>query len=99
MEKGSERRTSERNPFKRHLSLEVKVTQPGRVRNVLQDGLAVDISKTGLGLSTEGGLNEGEVVKLLLSLDEGKISLPVLARVMWSKSARGSFRAGLQFLA
>lgn len=93
-----ERRLSARRTFNKTISLERSNVVSDQFRNSHYEGLVMDISNGGLGLSTNDRLKEGEIVKLFLPLKEMDITVPVMAEVKWSRRATLSCQAGLKFL-
>jgi hypothetical protein len=94
----SQKRSIERKIFNKTIHFELSIMESGQLKNIQYDGLALDISQAGLGLSTEYALKEGDVLKLIFPINELNITLPVFAETVWSKPANGHFRAGLRFL-
>lgn len=94
----SQKRLSDRKIFNKPIRFELSIMESGQLKNIQYDGLGLDISQSGLGLTTEYALKEGEVLKLILPVNELDITLPILAETVWSKPANGHFRAGLRFL-
>mgnify|MGYP001619465226 CR=1 FL=1 len=101
MEHKSEKRFSERKIFNRPVSFEVSATEAGKFKNIQQNGVGVDISSEGIGITTDYALREGDVLKLYIPINNTvETSLPVHAEVMWSKPADENLWAGgLRFLA
>ena len=70
----------------------------GLPENILKNGMGVDLSPGGIGLTTDYPLHAGDVLKLFFPVGVGDASLPVFSEVMWSRPADGEYRAGLRFL-
>jgi len=99
MEKKTEKRSVSRVPIHESVSFEMTERDSGRFRNVLGSGMGVDISRLGIGLSTDNPLSRGDVLRINFPVSVTDISLPVYTEVMWSVQEDGKFRAGLRFLA
>lgn len=101
MEHKSEKRFSGRQSFNRPVSFEICATKTSQSMDIQQNGLGVDISAEGIGITTDYALREGDVLKLYIPINNTVgTSLPVYAEVMWSKPADENLRAGgLRFLA
>jgi len=95
----SEKRYDTRTPLHQSVSFELSTMESGTLKNIVQQGLGVDLSPGGMGMLTQYPLKGGEVVKIFFPLTEGETKLPVLTEVMWSTYCVGEFRAGLRFLA
>ena len=95
--KNEQKRIFDRKLFDQPVSFEISMIN-GAVKNIRQNGIAMDISNGGLGLKTDHALPEGSVLKFNIPIKEVEITIPVLAEVMWSKPADDHFRAGLRFL-
>ena len=92
------KRLKQRNPFNHSFSFDLIDIELGYRRNVNCAGVGVDISETGLGMSSSYSLKKAQVVKLYLPVIEKDIPLPVFAEVMWSKADNSHFKTGLRFL-
>ena|SRR3990172_374879 len=99
MTHAEEKRSDPRKSVNRTISFELLVTEKNKLKNTQVKGLCSDISRQGLGLTTDCLLKEGNVLKLHLPISEFNTALPLYAKVMWSRSADADFRAGLQFIA
>ena len=62
------------------------------------NGRCVDISKFGIGLTTEHQLEKSQVISLYLPMKHTDMDMPVFAAVVWSKPYNGMTRTGLRFL-
>ncbi len=69
-----------------------------KFENIKKNGFAIDVSSEGIGLTTDYALKRGDVLKLYLPVNRVNITLPVYAKVVWSKQADNNFRAGLMVL-
>ncbi len=94
----SEKRLSDRKILNKTIHFELSIMESGQLKNIQYDGLGLDISHGGLGLTTEYALKEEDVLKLIFPINELDTTLPVFAETVWSKPANGHFRAGLRFL-
>ncbi len=94
----SEKRSSDRKRFNHSVSVEFSCMDAGKITNGQISGAGIDISPSGVGLTTGHKLVDGEVVRLYLPLEDLDVSMPVYSEVKWSKPAKGCFRAGLRFL-
>ncbi len=99
MEKKTEKRSISRIPIHESVSFEMTERDSGRFRNAMGNGVGVDISRLGIGLSTHNPLRRGDVLKINFPAAGAGISLPVYTEVMWSMLEDGKYRAGLRFLA
>lgn len=71
----------------------------GQLSNVQKDGHVVDISRTGMGLTTDHALEKGAVLKVSMPLDTVMdVRMPVFSEVVWITPDDGRYRAGLRFL-
>jgi hypothetical protein len=98
MKQKTGKRSKVRKTFNREVSFEIVVVQSDRVENIQQDGVCLDISESGLGLSAGVPLQRSQVVKVFLPVQKVRTSLPVFAEVIWSEPSNGSFRMGLRIL-
>ena len=92
-------RCSPRNAINQPVSLELSGLEGGKIHAVHISGTCVDISSEGMGITTNDVLNEGDVLKLHLSVNDMKVTLPILTEVKWLQQVDGQYKAGLQFLA
>jgi hypothetical protein len=81
------------------VTLELSVMKAGQLSNVQKSGVGVDISLTGIGLTTDQELSKGEILKVSLPVGAMDISMPVYSEVMWTMPEDGGYRTGLRFLA
>jgi PilZ domain len=98
MEGEGEKRTSIRIAYERPVQFDLNFVGPKGLMNIEQKGVGVDISQHGLGLITGYPLKKDDVLRLHLSFNSAKITLPVFAKVAWAKLEKDRFRAGVQFL-
>jgi hypothetical protein len=94
----SEKRTDQRKSLAQAVSFELSTVEAGRIENVVIQGLGVDVSDGGMGMTTQYPLKGGEVVKIFFPVTEGETRVPILTEVMWSKYCAGEYRSGLRFL-
>lgn len=94
----SQKRSSDRKIFNKTIRFELSIMESGQLKNIQYEGLGLDISQGGLGLTTDYALKEGEVLRLIFPINELDITLPIFAETVWSKPANGHCRAGLRFL-
>ncbi|HEY5512213.1 MAG TPA: PilZ domain-containing protein [Geomonas sp.] len=94
----SERRSNGRQTLRQAVSFELSLVESGRLDNIVEQGMGVDLSPGGMGMITQYPLKCGEVVKLLFPVTEDETRLPVFSEVMWSTSSAGEFRVGFRFL-
>ncbi len=92
------KRSRVRKTFKRAVPFEVLAVQSNRIENIQLDGVCLDISEGGLGLSAGVPLQRSQVIKVFLPVQKVRTSLPVFAEVVWSEPSNGSFRVGLRIL-
>lgn len=62
------------------------------------DGQAMNISLSGLAITTEAPLKKGDYLKAELSLPGMNRPTRALAEVMWSRNENGQHLAGIRFL-
>ncbi len=63
------------------------------------DCRCVDVSSSGVGMTTNNALREGDVLKLHFSVADLQVTLPVLTKVIWARQEADQYRVGLHFLA
>ncbi len=90
-----ERRIAERKEFRSILDFKLSACQSGTVTH---KGRGVDVSSSGIGITSQYLLAQGMVVQIELPLQEIGITLPLFAEVAWAVPVGESFRAGLSFL-
>lgn len=83
-------RSDERVEFKQPVSFIVGETKG--------NGLGVDISFGGIGLTADYEFKKGEILELHLPLGNSNKAVPVRAEVLWVNNSNGKTRAGLRFL-
>jgi hypothetical protein len=93
-----EKRNISRTEFVHPISFDRVDNEAEPHKNVSCQGLGVDISEGGLGLSTSHILEKGNVIRLLVPALGGKTALPVFSVIRWSEPVGTQFRVGLQFL-
>jgi len=93
-----EKRTSARSLYERPVKFDLNFVGSNGLMTIEQEGVSVDISEHGLGLCTGYPLKKDEIVKLRLPLNSAKATLPVFAKVAWSRLVEKRFRVGLEFL-
>ena len=94
----SEKRTDKRKSLAQAISFELSTVDSDRIENVVIQGLGVDVSDGGMGMTTPYPLKGGEVVKIFFPVTEGETRVPILTEVMWSRYCAGEYRSGLRFL-
>jgi hypothetical protein len=62
------------------------------------EGLAQNISDTGLGIIAQEALGVGEVLRVYLPVHAAAVNVPVFTQVCWARSTPRGCMAGLQFL-
>jgi hypothetical protein len=79
------------------VSLRARVVLPD---DTILDGHAVDLSRTGIGLTAPRMLQTGHECKLLIDLSAcgEEIELKLAGRVCYCREQAGNFRAGLHFI-
>ncbi len=92
------KRSKVRKKFNRAVPFEILAVESNRLENIQQDGVCLDISESGLGLSAGIPLHRNQVVKVVLPVQKVRTGLPVFAEVVWSEPSNGSFRVGLRIL-
>lgn len=98
MKRADNKRTSDRAPFVQPVVLEIWQQDAGRSRTIRKDGIGIDISAGGGGLSTSYPLKRGDVVKLFFPVGIMDVRLPVYSTVAWSQTTDSGCRAGVAFL-
>lgn len=89
-----------RNAINQPVCLELVGPKQGQIRSVNIYGICVDISSEGMGITTDStALCEGDVLKLHLSVNDMKVTLPILSEVKWLRRVDDQYKVGLQFLA
>ena len=99
MEKKADKRSISRVPIHESISFEITERYSGTLVNILKNGLGLDISSGGIGLTTSFPVEVGSVLKLYFPITSVNASLPVYTDVKWSSPIEGGFRIGLRFLA
>lgn len=95
----AEKRCSLRNAINQPVRLELTTLVQGKIRSAQINGICLDISSEGIGVSTTDPLRKGDVLKLHLSVSDMKVTLPILTEVKWLRRVDDQYKAGLQFLA
>jgi hypothetical protein len=92
-----EKRKSTRQPFSKEIDFEAMAAGRKRIEVEQHRANCLDISRGGVGLTTQFKPGEGAVVKLSIPLKRD-VMLPVFAEVVWIKGEVDYFRAGMRFL-
>ena len=66
--------------------------------NITVLGQVQDISEGGVGIRSDSGIKEDQVVRCNLSLPGVPVRVPTLMRARWSRKAGKGYVIGLQFL-
>ncbi len=90
-----ERRKAERKQFTKPLNFRVNDMEWGQVTS---GGQGVNISSSGLGITSAYPLAQGMVLQVGLPIEDLGVTLPLFTEVTWVAPALGSCRAGLRFL-
>jgi hypothetical protein len=98
MEKKTDKRSISRVPIHQSVRFDIADGDSGHFENVVKEGIGLDISSGGIGLTTADPIEVGRVVKLLFPVAVFNASLPIYAEVMWSARVDGGERIGLRFL-
>lgn len=98
MKNSSEKRAGTRESLAQAISFELTAIDAGKIENVVIQGLGVDLSDGGMGMTTHHPLKEGEVIRIFFPVTEGQTKVPILTEVMWSRYLAGEYRSGLRFL-
>ena len=98
MSKRSGKRLSERETFKESVLFEASASPSEYPEQYKYTATCTDISRHGLGLTTEYELKRSQVIKLDLLSGDAKTTVPVFAEVVWTKPINDKLRAGLRFL-
>jgi hypothetical protein len=93
-----EKRSKVRKLYQQPIVLERIGTESSLLQLFREEGICLDISESGFGLSAACELEEGDVVKLFLPVKKVHTKLPVLAEVVWRSRSDGHFRIGLRIL-
>lgn len=99
MKGGGGKRTSPRCAFERPIQFDLNYVDAGGLITIEQEGVGVDISGRGLGIVTVYPLRRDDVLRLHFPLDTVETTLPVFARVAWTRMVENRFRVGLEFIA
>ena len=67
-------------------------------RAFLDDGKAINISVSGVSLTTEVALRKGDYLKVEITLPNAQRATRALAEVMWVEKAGEQFKSGIRFL-
>lgn len=98
MHTNTEKRLGTRNTIPQPVSVELIGISQG-LGNDPFAAMCVDISSTGLGMTTHSALRKGDVLKLNFAVTDMQVTLPILTEVMWMQQVDNQYRAGLRFLA
>ena len=93
-----EKRIISRTEFPHPISLDMMGKKKDKYENISYQGVGVDISEGGLGLSTLRKFEKGKIIRLLIPALGGKTTIPVFSVIRWSEALGTRFRVGLQFL-
>lgn len=94
----AENRRNKRNNLNRVINFEIN--DKGKDFRVMANmAVGIDISSGGMGLQTESKLIKGDMIKVDVPLSEGDVTVPLLAKVIWSMQFDNAYRVGLGFLA
>ena len=99
MTRAEEKRTDPRKSVNQAISFELLMAEKKHLRNVQIDGLCSDISRYGLGLTTDCLLEQDNILRLHFPVSELNTTLPLYAKVVWSRPVDADFKAGLRFVA
>ena len=96
----SERRSAPRQVFNKIIpyKLTVKEKETDRLVNRKFTGVCIDISKSGIRLTSDFIIEKGQVLELSLPVESTDVFSPVFAEVMWSMPESGYISNGLRFL-
>ncbi len=92
------RRISTRFVLEHPIKFELNYVHAQRLIKIEQDGVGIDISGCGLGISTVYPLKDDETLRISFHPDPDEKTLPVCARVVWTQVVDDRFRAGLEFI-
>jgi hypothetical protein len=95
MEVQTEKRSFARAPYKDRLDFIVLLTKGANLQKIPSDGSIIDVSESGLGITTEFPLEPGYVLEWDDKHQKGKLHI---ALVKWVKQQGNLFRAGLLFI-
>jgi len=100
MAPASKRRSEPRQVFNKIIQykLTVKEKDSDRLVNRKLTGACIDISMSGIRLTSHFIIEKGQVLELSLPVASTDVLSPVFAEVMWSKPIKGSINNGLRFL-
>ena len=62
------------------------------------EGDAIDVSEGGLSLFTKDVVEDGQVVRIKLTLPGMSIKTPTLAKVRWSRPYDKGYKVGVRFI-
>jgi hypothetical protein len=95
-----ERRSEPRQAFDKIIqyNLTVKEKETDRLVNLKLTGVCIDISKSGMRLTSHFIIEKGLVLELSLPIDSTDVLAPVFAEVMWSKPEKVYVSNGLRLL-
>jgi len=92
------KRSEKRKPCEQKVTFELSAEKAASFNKTQFNGRCIDISKYGIGLTTEHQLERSQVIKLYLPMKHTETNMPVFAEVIWSKPDNGMSRTGLRFL-
>ena len=93
-----EKRATPREKYLKKFVVEAISKVKGKSDRVSLNTIGVDISSSGIGITSEGTFKKKEIVKLFLPIAGGKTVVPVYSIVKWTQHQGDRVRAGLQFL-
>ena len=91
-------RSEKRKPCEQKVTFELSADKALSFNKNQFNGRCVDISKYGMGLTTEHQLERSQVIKLYMQMKHSETDMPVFAEVVWSKCDNGMSRTGVRFL-
>jgi hypothetical protein len=93
-----EKRLAPRRSFEQSIQVERNQFLTGENAPVLEDGLTVDITNMGMGITTIAPLKPMETVRVYMPVEAMGFALPVFSEVRWVETRGDGYRAGLQFV-
>jgi PilZ domain len=95
---GGGRRISPRCVYERPIKFELNYVYGCQLITIEQDGMGIDISGRGLGMFTAYPLKDDETLRLHFPMNHVETTLPVFARVVWTRLVDNRFRVGFEFI-
>lgn len=99
MKGGGGKRTRPRCVFRRPVQFDLNYDDDQGLIRIGQESMGIDISARGLGVFTVYPLKKDDVLGLRFVLAAVGPTVPVLAKVAWTKQSEKRCRAGLEFIA